>query len=1075
MAIKIDIPGVGEVSVDGAAQESTMLAILEAVKQSDKTRQKEEKKVDTKAADEANKKLNETASELDNVISGLDDFDGSVGSSTRTVSQFDKNLLAAGKSTLNASKQIINFGASMAATAASASVSMIKSMDAVAENPINAGAAILDVTIDAGKEIAKAGIGVTASIVTGLITVVETIAAGLLGPLAPIAIGLGEGLKVAVGGISEAAKAAAEVTAKAAHVANEFMSKEYEKSANNAKTFNKLGASFAGGMGEMDKIATDAGMGIGTFSKILSNSRDEITQMGLGAAAASEKLSKGLSSLSTTTGKSGKFMRDELLNLGFSYEEQGEVMGQYMAQQRSFGKDLSSIVPADLAKGTAEYAKNLKVLSDATGQDAQKLLQAAQAESQRGMLEGKLGVVQKEGFTQAHAMLSAYGSEAQEALTQYIATGVIVNKSVAMNTDMAAMIRNVGDKAMSGTADMGAITQSSMSKYSKSLENGVQDAVDIAAGMGAGDSNIMGAAALKNKARLFKIDEDLGKKDIIANKNQAETKDKLTNSFADSTKTVVDFQAQMEALARKDGVMEMYTGMVAKATTELADLTTDAIEVTGKAIKMLADKMGIELPKKAEAPEKGLIGGLKDMFSKASDSMGEVAKWATTPIIGGPGPSKKFGADVETAIADASAETGVDAGYMRTMAKIESGGDPNAKNKSGAKGLYQFVPGTAQAYGISGQEFDPKQSALAAAKMTIANKKQLEKSGVEATPEMLYMAHQQGAGGTSKLVKAARQNKGWDDLDAKTQQNMAANAGKGMSPSEFISMWQKKYQKASEGGTGHPVEHQHVGVQDPIDLAKMMKPKDAYTDTANLVGNAIQKKLDAVDSIQTSADQMSAQQAKDKLLKINDREIKLAHADSVASKLDVKLAQNRFDSANLETAHIKKKQEFNKQDLANLQTAHNKKTEPNTSVTDADKAYSADQVKVSKARLDEAELQVAHTKKKQEFNKQDLATAQASIKPIESPSVAQANAGLIDASKQKLSNIEEQQKLLQEHAESIQANAPQKSLIGKNDVIPEEMHTMTHVVAAIKEMHQGVTKHLKHGNSQREVIKKQNA
>ena len=164
------------------------------------------------------------------------------------------------------------------------------------------------------------------------------------------------------------------------------------------------------------------------------------------------------------------------------------------------------------------------------------------------------------------------------------------------------------------------------------------------------------------------------------------------------------------------------------------------------------------------------------------------------------GPTKKFSEGVEQAITDASKETGVDAGYMRTMAKIESGGDPNAKNASGAKGLYQFVPGTAKEYGIEGKEYDPKESALAAAKLTLANKKQLEGSGIEATPEMLYMAHQQGAAGTAKLSKMSRAGEGWDDLDNKQKSAMLSNGGKeGMSPSEFIAMWDKKYKKAAEG------------------------------------------------------------------------------------------------------------------------------------------------------------------------------------------------------------------------------------------------------------------------------------
>ena len=51
------------------------------------------------------------------------------------------------------------------------------------------------------------------------------------------------------------------------------------------------------------------------------------------------------------------------------------------------------------------------------------------------------------------------------------------------------------------------------------------------------------------------------------------------------------------------------------------------------------------------------------------------------------------------------------------MAATESGGDPYAVSKAGAKGLFQFMPGTAKDMGLNGSDvYDPKKSAEAAAK-----------------------------------------------------------------------------------------------------------------------------------------------------------------------------------------------------------------------------------------------------------------------------------------------------------------------------------------------------------------------
>ncbi|WP_227665825.1 lytic transglycosylase domain-containing protein [Klebsiella quasipneumoniae] len=60
---------------------------------------------------------------------------------------------------------------------------------------------------------------------------------------------------------------------------------------------------------------------------------------------------------------------------------------------------------------------------------------------------------------------------------------------------------------------------------------------------------------------------------------------------------------------------------------------------------------------------------------------------------------------------------GLPAGLLRGVAATESGGDPYAVSKAGAKGLFQFMPGTAKDMGLNGSDvYDPKKSAEAAAK-----------------------------------------------------------------------------------------------------------------------------------------------------------------------------------------------------------------------------------------------------------------------------------------------------------------------------------------------------------------------
>lgn len=60
---------------------------------------------------------------------------------------------------------------------------------------------------------------------------------------------------------------------------------------------------------------------------------------------------------------------------------------------------------------------------------------------------------------------------------------------------------------------------------------------------------------------------------------------------------------------------------------------------------------------------------------------------------------------------------GLPAGLLSSVAATESGGDPFAESKAGAKGLFQFMPGTAKEMGLKGRDvYDPHKSAEAAAK-----------------------------------------------------------------------------------------------------------------------------------------------------------------------------------------------------------------------------------------------------------------------------------------------------------------------------------------------------------------------
>lgn len=184
-----------------------------------------------------------------------------------------------------------------------------------------------------------------------------------------------------------------------------------------------------------------------------------------------------------------------------------------------------------------------------------------------------------------------------------------------------------------------------------------------------------------------------------------------------------------------------------------------------------------------------------DQFTKVTDRVSNtVAQYKT--VGAGKGWSSKMRPDLFQDISDAAKRYGVPEHYLRTMAWIESKGDPTASNPaSSAKGIYQFVDGTAKAYGIAGKQLDQKANVDAGARFALDNIKQLRKIlGRDPEPYELYMAHQQGAGGFSAISKNPN-----SPLSALLSPDAIRNnlGQPNMTGAQFKEVWRKKYDEAA--------------------------------------------------------------------------------------------------------------------------------------------------------------------------------------------------------------------------------------------------------------------------------------
>ncbi|HGW5315892.1 TPA: lytic transglycosylase domain-containing protein [Klebsiella pneumoniae] len=141
---------------------------------------------------------------------------------------------------------------------------------------------------------------------------------------------------------------------------------------------------------------------------------------------------------------------------------------------------------------------------------------------------------------------------------------------------------------------------------------------------------------------------------------------------------------------------------------------------------------GTPSDRKKDQDEKSYWDTTKALLSKIADAIVTPAGASSVnPSIGGYQPNvplnakaARLGAKGKAFLQSMAGEFGalegkygLPAGLLSSVAATESGGDPFAESKAGAKGLFQFMPGTAKDMGLKGRDvYDPHKSAEAAAK-----------------------------------------------------------------------------------------------------------------------------------------------------------------------------------------------------------------------------------------------------------------------------------------------------------------------------------------------------------------------
>ena len=202
------------------------------------------------------------------------------------------------------------------------------------------------------------------------------------------------------------------------------------------------------------------------------------------------------------------------------------------------------------------------------------------------------------------------------------------------------------------------------------------------------------------------------------------------------------------------------------------------------------------------------IDSLKKSKSKKTDTITSNIPYDSTNV-------KKWDNNVIDALDIAALDYNIPKEILYTIANIESGGNPDAKNKSsGASGLFQIMPRYFDDYGVRQDTvFNPFINAEAAAKKMVNRMSKINKI-IDSNDRLnigayIYMAHQQGLAGfeivyvacklysdldsEESLIKAAVSLNRSESFGKRVYRNMKANGPN--SPCKFINTWIRKYDR----------------------------------------------------------------------------------------------------------------------------------------------------------------------------------------------------------------------------------------------------------------------------------------
>ena len=267
----------------------------------------------------------------------------------------------------------------------------------------------------------SAGIDATEAGVVGLGKAAQSAGTSLLLTLNPYARAAGFALST----LGIAAETTAPALAKLAKFGVEYLSKEVEKT---YKAFNQMsasGAMFADGMTGMVNAATESGLTIEQYSNVIKANSESLAAAGL-------SVSRGAIQIGEVLKLGDKTLRTQLLNLGYGFEEQAELVATVIKDMRGASAGPLRATNQQILEQTQKYADNLRIIASITGKDAKQKMEETRNQANQLLFQQNLAELDA---TQRQDIINAMGSmseQQQKDFMDMVNFGTVINSTGAV-------------------------------------------------------------------------------------------------------------------------------------------------------------------------------------------------------------------------------------------------------------------------------------------------------------------------------------------------------------------------------------------------------------------------------------------------------------------------------------------------------------------------------------------------------------------------------------------------------------------------------------------------------------------